>query len=101
MDDIYHDNGAALGRRTRYFRNAAGGGVEWIYAVDFEGPAPRWYGYLSTGGWETVTSLMASGMDIEPVKPYRTEFTDAGEQTVIPGCERDDERTGAKQMSLF
>ena len=32
---------------------------------------------------------------------YRTEFTDAGEQAIIPGCERDDERTGAKQMSLF
>lgn len=101
MTQIYTDNGAAYGRRTRYFRNCDGGGVEWIYAVDFEGPAPRWYGYLSTGGWETVTSLMASGMDIEPVKPYRTELTPEGEQTVIPGCERDSEQSGAKQMDLF
>ena len=34
-------------------------------------------------------------------RPFCTEFTPAGEQTVIPGCERDDARTGAKQMSLF
>ncbi|OAN76729.1 hypothetical protein A8B82_15150 [Sulfitobacter sp. EhC04] len=33
--------------------------------------------------------------------PLRTEMTEAGEQTVIPGCERDDPRTGAKQLSLF
>jgi hypothetical protein len=32
---------------------------------------------------------------------YRSELTAAGEQTVIPGCERDDPRTGAKQLSLF
>lgn len=32
---------------------------------------------------------------------YRSELTDAGEQAVIPGCERDDERTGATQLDLF
>lgn len=34
-------------------------------------------------------------------EPYRSEMTEAGEQTIIPGCERDDERTGVKQKSLF
>ncbi|WP_306150689.1 hypothetical protein [Roseovarius sp. MMSF_3281] len=34
-------------------------------------------------------------------KAYRSELTDAGEQSIIPGCERDDERTGATQLSLF
>ena len=32
---------------------------------------------------------------------YRSELTPAGEQTVIPGCERDDARTGAVQLDLF
>lgn len=34
-------------------------------------------------------------------KPYRSEFTEAGEQCVIPGCEADDKRTGATQLDLF
>ena len=33
--------------------------------------------------------------------PRRTEMTEAGEQTVIPGCEIDDPRTGAVQQELF
>jgi hypothetical protein len=32
---------------------------------------------------------------------YRSELTEAGEQTVIPGCEADAPQTGAKQLSLF
>ena len=32
--ELYSDNGAELGLRTRLFRNAADGGVEWMYAVD-------------------------------------------------------------------
>lgn len=39
--------------------------------------------------------------DADISTPLRSELTDAGEQTIIPGCERDDERTGAKQLSLF
>lgn len=34
-------------------------------------------------------------------EPYPTEMTEAGEQAVIPGCELDDQRTGAKQLGLF
>lgn len=156
MDDIYHDNGAAYGRRTRYFRNASGGGVEWMYAVDHAQGDDRWYGYLATGGHETIASLISGGADLvrvggdddalptdDPEKAlralwdeqnvpqerqdeilagivakaqpeyvdrmmkklfsptYRTELTPAGEQTVIPGCERDNSQSGTKQMSLF
>mgnify|MGYP000252711470 CR=1 FL=1 len=67
---IYHDNGAALGRRTRVFRNCPnGGGVEWMYAVDHAGPNPRWYGYLATGGHETIASLRITGMDLRELTP--------------------------------
>lgn len=64
---IYHDNGAAFGRRTRVFRNGPNGGTEWQYAVDHANGDPRWYGYLATGGHETIASLQASGMDLRPV----------------------------------
>lgn len=105
MTEIYSDNGAAFGRRTRLFRNGAHGGVEWIYAVDYANGNDRWYGYLSTGGHETIASLQISGMFLSRIESgahrFNTELTPAGEQTVIPGCERDDARTGAKQMSLF
>lgn len=104
MTQLYHDNGAAFGRRTRYFRNAAGGGVEWIYAVDHAGGCDRWYGYLATGGHETIASLQISGMDLvrlDAGPTFRTEFTLAGEQAVIPGCERDAPQTGARQLDLF
>ena len=83
MSQIYHDNGAAFGRRTRYFRNAAGGGVEWIYAVDHAGGCDRWYGYLATGGHETIASLRISGMDLQPL--YATETTPEGAQALVPG----------------
>lgn len=35
-----------------------------------------------------------------PIKTYRTELTPAGEQMVIPGCERD-AAPGVRQLSLF
>lgn len=101
MTDIYHDNGAAFGRRTRYFRESPHGGIEWMYAVDHANGCRRWYGYgmaYQSGG--TIPQLIAAGMDLTPLE-YRTEFTDAGEQLVIPGCERDSEQSGAKQMDLF
>jgi len=60
--EIYHDNGAAFGRRTRFFRNADIGGVEWMYGVDYANGDQRWYGYMSTGFHETISSLKASGM---------------------------------------
>jgi hypothetical protein len=62
MSEIYHDNGAAFGRRTRFFRDAPEGGVEWIYGVDYANGGRRWYGYLATGRCETIQSLKASGM---------------------------------------
>lgn len=64
---IYHDNGAAFGRRTRFFRNAKDGGVEWMYGVDYANGSDRWYGYMSTGGWETIASLKISGMFLSKV----------------------------------
>ena len=38
--------------------------------------------------------------DSEEVAPYRTELTPDGEQTVIPGCERNFSPK-AKQLDLF
>lgn len=108
MTEIYHDNGAAFGRRTRVFRDGPNGGVEWMYGADWASGDTRWYGYLSTGKQETIASLRISGMDLSrfesgawPERIYRSELTPAGEQMVIPGCERDDTRTGARQMDLF
>lgn len=96
---IYHDHGANHGRRTRLFRNGQHGGVEWMYAVDHAGGDDRWYGY---GHASNITELQRTGMDLSPYETgFRTELTDAGEQTVIPGCERDDYRTGTRQPSLF
>ena len=62
MTDIYHDNGAAFGRRTRMFRDCQTGGVEWMYGVDFANGCTRWYGYLATGKAETVATLKDAGM---------------------------------------
>jgi hypothetical protein len=49
------------------------------------------YGY-----WDGFLAVLA-----ETRSSYRTEMTEAGEQFTIPGCELDDERTGAKQLGLF
>lgn len=99
--EVFHDNGAAFGRRTRVFRNCALGGVEWMYAVDYAGGDRRWYGYMCTGGHETVGSLIASGMDLRPYsEAFSTELTPEGEQTVIPGCERNAAPT-VKQLDLW
>lgn len=110
---IYHDNGAAFGRRTRFFRNAPdNSGVQWIYGVDYAGGSTDWLCYMATGGHETIASLKTSGMflsrldngcDFEPVaerQEYRSELTPIGEQLVIPGCERN-LAPAAKQLSLF
>ena len=43
---IFTDQGAErLNARTRYFRDAEGGGVEWIFAVDHAAGHDRWYGF--------------------------------------------------------
>jgi len=59
--DIYQDNGAARGFRTRMFRDGQNGGVEWMYAVDYCNGDKRWYGY----GMEpnlTIRKLIDNGM---------------------------------------
>ena len=58
---IYHDDGAIRGRRTRYFRNATGGGVEWIYAVDYQTDDTCWRTYHAPPG-TTIEKLKANGM---------------------------------------
>lgn len=50
---------------------------------------------------ELIAAVNAKAAPGAMVGPFRVELTEAGEQTVIPGCEADDERTGAKQKSLF
>ena len=59
----WSDDGAAIGLRTRYFRNGRHGGVEWIYAVDFAAGYDRWYGF-GMGPDKTIADLIASGMKL-------------------------------------
>lgn len=60
--DVYHDNGAAFGRRTRVFRDCSNGqGVEWMYGVDYAGGDTRWYGFYPAGNG-TIASLQQGGM---------------------------------------
>jgi hypothetical protein len=102
VSDIHHDNGAARGNRTRLFRDTRGG-VEWIFHVDYAGGCRRWYAF-GLDPENSIAKMKSDGMPLTPLAPsigYRTEMTTAGEQMVIPGCERDDSRTGARQMMLF
>jgi hypothetical protein len=59
--DIYHDNGAAFGRRTRFFRDCATGGVEWIYAVEYAGGATCWKTFYPGSGLH-IAGLKDGGM---------------------------------------
>lgn len=59
--DIYQDNGAARGMRTRMFRDCANGGVEWMYGVDYCNGDKRWYGYGMEKGL-SIRKLMNDGM---------------------------------------
>lgn len=64
---IHTDKGGERGQRTRLFRDCAtGAGVEWIYAVDYEGPNPRWYGFHAAGGTTSIAKLIKNGMTLEP-----------------------------------
>ena len=58
---IYHDNGRAFGRRTRFFRDAASGGVEWIYGVDYANGDNRWYTFHAWAG-SSIADLKRNGM---------------------------------------
>lgn len=58
---IYHDNGAAFGRRTRFFRNSEGGGVEWMYGADYANGDRRWYAFGAVPD-ATIEKLKDGGM---------------------------------------
>lgn len=62
MAEIYHDNGRAFGRRTRFFRNAKNGGVEWMYGVDYANGDDRWYAFMAMGNVQSVEQLKRDGM---------------------------------------
>ena len=40
---IYTDNGAEKGFRARLYRRAEGGGVEWMFATDYEQGDHQWF----------------------------------------------------------
>ena len=61
MTQVYHDNGRADGRRTRFFRDGENGGVEWMYGVDYANGDTRWYGYGAQPGL-TIERLKRGGM---------------------------------------
>ena len=61
MTDIYHDNGAALGNRTRFFKDGANGGVDWMYGVDYASGSDRWFAFGMQPG-NSIAKLLASGM---------------------------------------
>ena len=65
---IFTDNGAnRIGARTRYFRDAQNGGVEWMFAVDHAAGHDRWYGFGPTGDSD-IAAMRANGMHLEPLQ---------------------------------
>ena len=58
--EIYHDNGRALGRRTRFFRDTEGG-VEWMYGVDYANGDNRWYAFHAGAG-RSIDEMKRAGM---------------------------------------
>jgi len=64
--EIYSDNGASIGRRTRLFRQCPSGtGVEWIYAVDYAGGDDRWYTYHPSAA-ASIQGLLKTEMNLTP-----------------------------------
>ena len=65
---IFTDNGAnRIGARTRYFRDAKNGGVEWMFAADHAAGHDRWYGFGPAGDRD-IADLRANGMHLEPLQ---------------------------------
>lgn len=64
---IFTDCGALDGRRTRLFRDEAhGAGVEWCYAVDYEGDRnTRWYTFYPMPA-PTIEKMNKAGMGLVP-----------------------------------
>ena len=68
MAQIYHDNGAAFGNRTRVFRECENGkGVEWMYAVDWAAGHRRWYGFGMSAD-NSIESLKSDGMFLSRIE---------------------------------
>ena len=59
--EIYHDSGKAFGRRTRFVRDAEGGGVEWMYGADYASGDTRWYA-LSPSIGTSIDAMKRAGM---------------------------------------
>lgn len=57
---IYHDNGRAFGRRTRFFRDTEGG-VEWMYGVDYAEGSTRWF-FFHPGAGQSIEDMKRNGM---------------------------------------
>ena len=60
VGEIYHDNGRAFGRQTRFFRETSGG-IEWMYGVDYANGSTRWYAF-HPGVGQSIAGLKAGGM---------------------------------------
>ena len=62
MTTIHHDNGAAFGRRTRFFRNSPEtNAIQWLYGVDYASGSGAWLTYYPGAGL-SVADLIAQGM---------------------------------------
>jgi hypothetical protein len=74
---------------------AAESALEHLFATGdvLPGEKPKIYRYACPGGYRWAIDLEGES--------YRSELTPEGEQLVIPGCEKDDARTGKRQLSLF
>ena len=59
---IHHDNGAALGRRTRFFRDCqTTGAIQWLYGADYANGSSDWLTYYPGAGL-SVADLIKQGM---------------------------------------
>ena len=64
---IFTDHAAErLQTRTRYFRDAKGGGVEWMFAADHAAGHDRWYAFGPAGD-RNIASLRTDGMHLQPL----------------------------------
>lgn len=57
------------------------------------------FGFIGTGATriEAIEAWISGARN----EPFCADLTPAGEQLVIPGCEKDAEQTGVTQLSLF
>ena len=92
---------SANGRRSETIIEECGGTIKDQLKSAIHGPTDRLRHHV-TGAIERGEAVAIVGIDHATEESgFRTELTPAGEQTVIPGCERDNEQTGPGQLSLF